>query len=240
MNLAAQRLQALLPRHLWAGSGLEPTAALLPFDTNALALALPEGGLIRGAVTEFATKTQGTLATSLGLLACRAGQYFRGECSREERCREVRGFERGEKRWCAFVDFGAALHAPRVAQLGVDLKRFLVVRPCAKTLLRCVLTLAEAAIFSVIVADVTLPMGGNSGALNCDWVKFVRKLSVVLTPLETSLILITDESVRHALPLPVATRIEFRQTRTDFEVQVVKDKYGRLTPTRALEFAQVA
>src|SRR5690606_9233624 len=63
----------------------------LPLGIAAIDAALPDEGLPRGALVEFAVQGAAGLATSLGLAACRSAQT---EAQRLG----------GDSAWCAFID----------------------------------------------------------------------------------------------------------------------------------------
>ncbi len=178
--------------------------------------ALPEGGLLRGAVTELAVRDGSALSTSVALGACRTAQ--------EEAL--VHG---GEAAWCAFIDTSGTLHAPGVAQKGLDLSRLLVVRPDAEALKRVVVRLAESRVFAVLVVDLTGVPGREHSPNLGSWPRVIRRLSMAIQGTQITLVLLTEASAARPLPLPVAQRIELSRPDTaHLKVQVVKDRQGRI------------
>ncbi len=195
-------------------SGLGPSGLRLGHPE--LEQALPDGGLLRGAVTEFAVRDGSALSTSVALGACRSAQ-------------EEALAHGGEAAWCAFIDASGTLHAPGVAQKGLDLSRLLVVRPDAEALKRVVVRLAESRVFAVLVVDLTGVPGRELCPNLGSWPRVIRRLSMAIQGTQTTLVLLTEASAARPLPLPVAQRIELsRPDATHLKVQVVKDRQGRI------------
>ncbi len=189
---------------------------------------LPDGGILRGAVTELAVRGGAALGTSLALGACREAQQ---EAKR-------RG---AHSSWCAFVDPTGSLYGPAIHQAGIELERLLVVRPSLEALERVAIRLAESRAFTVLVIDLVGVPGGRAsdrdGAFHVSlnaWPRVIRRVAMALEGTETSVLLITDSQARRSLPLPVATRLELnRRADGRLGVQVAKDKRGRVGPMRA-------
>jgi hypothetical protein len=143
----------------------------------------------------------------------------------------VRSAQQREARaWCAWVDSEATLYAPAVAKAGVDLNRLLVVRPPHSLAGRVALKVARARACEVIVIDLS-PRTLNPGRTGRrHWVKpevWVRKLALAAEESGASIVLLTDSLVPHALPLPVALRLELARAPGHMVVKVAKDCRGR-------------
>ena len=189
--------------------------------------ALPGGGVLKGAVTEFSVFGGGAGATALSLLTCRAAW------------RESKAV--GGEAWCCFLDAGAGLHAPGVARLQVDLEHLLVVRPESEALLRTTLRVVESRCFAVVVVDTVGCVGGRVPTQLGQWLKPVRRLSSLLEGTNSSLLLITDATLPRPMPLPVATRLQLRASReSGISIQTVKDKYGRVSRAHQLRWPNEA
>ena len=207
-------------------SELDPTLSheVWKLGISELDHALPGGGLLRGAVTEFSVFGGGAGGTALSLLTCRAAW------------KDSQTFP-GSEAWCAFVDPGGCLHAPGLARLKVDLEHLLVVRPDPDALLRTTLRLVESKCFTVIVVDTMGCMGRRVTTQLGSWLKPIRRISSLLEGTNSSLLLITDAMQPRPLPLPVATRVELRASRqSGITLQTVKDKYGRLSRPHKLQW----
>jgi hypothetical protein len=237
--LQAGAAKAALPQHR-LGSG-ESLAALalshnLALSHSGLNSLLPGGGLAWGQVTELSV-AQPSQATSISLLACAQAQ--------QEGQRTT-----GEMPWCAFVDPGASLYAPGVAQAGVALDHLLVLRPPVDALLRLTLRLVEARAFAVVVVDTCsfLAPPTSAGSFGVDlskwvnvdlthWVNGVRRLNGAVANTHSMVLLLTDKNARRPLPLPVATRLELSCPEPGLlTVQVAKDKQGRIRAGRSVAF----
>ena len=186
--------------------------------------ALPDGGLLKGAVVEVAVEGGAALGTSVALAACRAAQ--------EE------GRQRGGATpWCAFIDPAQSLYAPAVSQAGVELERLLVVRPTLRALSRVATRLVEAQAFSVVVIDTVGSPGSPLEVPIGSWTRVVRRLAIGVENTEASVVLLTDLEARRSLPLPVATRIELERSGVEqLSVRVAKDKRGRVSQSRKVHW----
>jgi len=237
-NLLQKRLEKLPPAlvsTLKVGfvSGAE-TGAVLPTGIPAIDRQLPGGGLLTGALVEFAVAGAASLATTLVLAACRSAQ----------RAAEQLG---GAAPWCAFIDPSRSLYAPGVAHAGVQLDRLLVVRPVlsgsaplsttasgssgsAETLARAALKVVESQCFAVIVIDTVGMPGAELNVPLGGWPRIVRRLALALQETQSTVILITDSTARRPLTLPVAQRIELKRSQAHkLILQVAKDRQGRIS-----------
>jgi recombination protein RecA len=197
--------------------------------------ALPDEGLPRGVVELAAPRALGG-GTSIALAAVRAGQ------------------ERAKTTWCAWIDPEGTLHAPGVVAAGVDLARMLVMRAPREQLARTALKVVASGAFEVVVVDVDVVAAGvtaeraghaaGTGGASRGVARgevLARKLALAAEPSGSTVVLLTDSAVRHAVPWPVALRLELRRpdART-LSVRVAKDRRGRVGPVRTVPFLPLA
>ena len=166
------------------------------------------------------------MATSLALGVCRSAQD------------EV-SFQGGAVPWCAFVDPSGTLYGPGVASLGVELSRFLVVRPPLEALSRTSIRLVESQVFSVVVIDTMgvpgAPLDVGLGA----WPRIVRRLALGVEGSSSCVILVTDAEARRPLPLPTAMRLEIARTSEDrLSVSIGKERRGRVSGPHRVVWAK--
>jgi recombination protein RecA len=228
MALPRQVLERL-PAHLLRGAvNMAENAAPqgLALGLGELDRALPDGGLLRGAVVELSVAGGAALATSVGLAACRSAQ--------------VEGRRRGgDSPWCAFLDPSGTLHGPAVAEAGVVLERLLVVRPPIEALARASLRVAESHAFAVVVIDTVGVPGCPVHVSLGSWPRIVRRLALAVEGTSACVLLVTDGSQSRPLPLPVAQRIELaRPARDELRLRVAKDKYGRISSPRSIAWTR--
>jgi recombination protein RecA len=197
---------------------------------------LPDGGLPRGVVELAAPRALGG-STSVALAAVRAGQA------------------RGQGAWCAWLDPEGTLHAPGVAAAGVELARMLVVRGPRAKLGRVAVKLVESGAFEVVVIDFdAVPraeaerpfrenaskVGRHGGAKAAERIAghvLVRKLALAAEPSGTTVLLLTNASRPHAVPWPVALRVELsRPGPLELVVRVAKDKRARIGLAKTIPF----
>ena len=233
-NLLQKRLEQLPPAlisslKVGSVSGAE-TGAVLPTGIPTIDRQLPGGGLLTGALVEFAVAGAASLATTLGLAACRSAQRAAKQLG-------------GEVPWCAFIDPSRSLYAPGVAHAGVQLDRLLVVRPIpsgsaplsysassAEALGRAALRVVESQCFAVIVIDTVGMPGAELNVPLGSWPRIVRRLALALQETQSTAILITDSTARRPLTLPVAQRIELKRSQAHkLILQVAKDRQGRVS-----------
>lgn len=207
-----------------AGAG---AARTLPTGFPAIDRQLPDGGLLTGALVEFAVAGAASLATSLGLAACRSAQ----------RAAEQLG---GEVPWCAFIDPSRSLYAPGVAHAGVQLDRLLVVRPPLEALGRVALRLVESQCFAVVVIDTVGIPGAELNVPLGSWPRIVRRLSLALQGTQSTVLLVTDSKARRPLTLPVAQRIQLERSQAHkLILQVAKDRQGRVSAPVTIDLHDV-
>jgi recombination protein RecA len=229
MALPAHLLEKLPPAlvsSLKVGSAFNSDGArstTLPTGIPGIDQQLPEGGLLSGAVVELAVAGAASLATSIGLAACRSAQQAAERLG-------------GAVPWCAFLDPSRSLYAPGVAHVGVQLDRLLVVRPPLEALSRVALRVIESQCFAVIVidtvgmpgAELKVPLGG--------WPRIVRRLALALQGTPSTALLITDSTARRPLTLPVAQRVELNRSHAHkLILQVAKDRQGRVAAPVSIE-----
>lgn len=207
---------------------------VLSLGISALDEVLPQQGLVYGSVVELQVGGASGAATSFALCACRAAQSNAGRWSDEHGAESNR---QSTKQWCAFIDPSASLFAPGVARLGVELDHLLVVRPDVEAVERIAVRIAEAKIVSILVVDLR----GALGDLAVDarrWQRTIRRLALAVKQLSTCVLVITPAAPRHALPLPVAMRLEFKRLSTDsFEIRVGKERTGRVSSPRTVAWS---
>jgi hypothetical protein len=206
------RLPAQLRKNslIRAADSLEASSARLEWSR-----ALLNGALPRGGVVELGVCGGQGLATSIALRACARAQE------------EGRAFA-GQAGLCGFVDLGATLHAPAVRALGIELGRFVVVRPEARDLVRASLRMAESQIFSVLVVDTLGDPSEPSWMDLGPWVRAVRRMTLALEGTDRTVILLTHVGQRRTIPLPVMDRVELsRPNLRELEVRVTKGKNSR-------------
>jgi recombination protein RecA len=225
------RLAEISPALVKAGvrvaSAPRPENESFSLGIDALDAALPDQGILRGAVVELAVLGSSGLATTLSLSAVRAVQFAASDAP--------------SKPWCAFVDPSSTLYAPGVRALGVDLERLLVVRPPLEAIGRTALKLVESAVFSLVVIDTVGTLGCSIDTSLVAWGRIVRRLSMGVDGTNRSVLLITDAKEPRALPLPVAQRIELSQPSPGrLGVRVAKDRRGRVTSHREVACRHVA
>lgn len=194
----------------------------LPLGLGELDAALPDAGLLRGAVVELSVSGAAAGATRIALAACRAAQE-------EGRARG------GATPWCAFVDPTATLHAPAIAEAGVELEHLLVIRPEREALSRVCLRVVESQAFAVVAIDLVGVPGALLDVSLGTWPRVIRRLAAAVADTRTSVLLVTDASAPRPLPLPVAQRIELsRPEPNELVVRVAKDKHGRISSPRSV------
>jgi recombination protein RecA len=194
---------------------------------SSLDAALPDGGLPRGAVIELTAARGLGRVTTIALRACAAAQA-------EARLRSGDPTTHGA--WCAFLDPWSTLHAPGLADSGVDPTRLLVVRSPESALARVAVRVAESRAFALIVVDtagvpgVELQAAGpqGTGRVRLDrWGTVVRRLALAVERTDTAVLLVTDALAPRSMPLPVAMRLELEQ-RDRLTLRVAKDRHGRV------------
>jgi hypothetical protein len=203
----------------------------LPVRFGNLDEVLPDGGLLRGAVVEIASPYGLARATSIALAACASAQVEA----------KLRGGEGTAGAWCAWIEAGegkagpppTSLFAPAVARAGIDLSRFLVIRPPADALARVAVRTAASRVFSVIVVDLAGIPGRRQDQRLDRWVNPVRRLAMAIEGLDATVLLLTDALAPRSLPLPVAQRLEIERPAVDrLMLTVAKDRRGRVAPPR--------
>ncbi len=205
----------------------------LPVHFGDLDEALPDGGLLRGAVVEIASPYGLARATSIALAACASAQAEA----------KLRGGEGTAGAWCAWIEAGdskagpppTSLFAPAVARAGVDLGRLLVIRPPADALARVAVRTAASRVFSVIVVDLAGVPGRRQDQRLDRWVNPVRRLAMAVEGQDATVLLLTDALAPRSLPLPVAQRLEIERPAMDrLLLTVAKDRRGRVAPPRSV------
>lgn len=234
--LSPRRLSAELKtaEQVHAALQFQNTARILSLGVPALDEALPQRGLAYGSVVELQVRGSSGAATSFALCVCRAAQNAVADWASKPRDESV---ALSPKPWCAFIDPSASLFAPGVAQLGVALDRLLVLRPKLAAVERVAVRIAEAKVVSVLIIDlrgalVELPVDERR------WQRTVRRLALAVKQLSTCVLVITRAEARHALPLPVAMRLEMSRLSSDsLELRVAKERTGRVSPPRTVAWS---
>jgi hypothetical protein len=175
---------------------------------------LPDGGLPRGAVTELAASQGLGFSTSIALASCAAAQ-------KEAR---LRG---GESAFCAFLDPSRSLNGPGAEELGVDLRRLLVVRPPVEALARIAARVVASRVFSVVVIDTGGVPGATLPLPLSGWANVTRRIALAAEGGDTAVLLLTHRELARPLPLPVAMRLELSQPGRDrISVRIAKERRG--------------
>lgn len=120
--------------------------------------------------------------------------------------------------WCAWFDPQRTLHAPGVAQAGVDLRRLMVVRAAEESLATWVLRTASRGLFDGVVVDAV--------AKACDEL-WVRRLGLVSEKHRTRVLLLTDVQRPRKEPWPVALRLKCEHPEPGvLQMEVLKARHG--------------
>lgn len=203
---------------------------------------LPGGGLPRGAVVEIAAPYGLARATSIALSVCVSTQAEA----------KLLGGEGAAGAWCAWIEpteelsrppsaVGVtSLFAPAIQQMGIDVARFLVMRPPAEALARVAVRVAASRVFSVLVIDLAGLPGYRFGGRLDRWVNPVRRLAMAVEALDTTVVLLTDSLVQRLLPLPVAMRLEIERAESRLLVTVAKDRLGRVASARSVMLPDIS
>ncbi len=187
---------------------------------------LPDGGFVRGTLSEISTSPSLGRATSIALRVCASAQ----------REGQLRG---GEPAWCAWLDPSCTLYAPGVAAHGVVLERLLVVRPEAEGLARMAVRVIASRVFSVVVVDTLGVIGAQPKIVLRRWSNVVRRMALALEGSDTAAILLTDREQSNRAGLPTALRLEVMQVDREYlEARVAKERRGRIGPVRSLAYTR--
>lgn len=138
---------------------------------------------------------------------------------------------RDPRAWCAWIDPEATLHAPGLAQRGVDLARLLVVRPERRDVQRIAIKTVASGAFDAVVVDVD-PVG-ILGIRKRKDALFVRKLALGSEKSGASVLLLVDSLAKKSEPWPVALRLELERSPDSIFVRVGKDRHGRIMLAKA-------
>lgn len=134
--------------------------------------------------------------------------------------------------WCVWFDPEATLHAPGVAQAGVDLRRLMVVHAPENTLARWVLRTVSRGLFDGLVVDVQSALHNQPNFTADQFLDehWVRRLAVASEKNKTRVLLLTDTDHEHGQPWPVAQRLKCKQPEPDVvEVEIAKARHGAVT-----------
>jgi hypothetical protein len=181
------------------------------------AFALAEGiDVPRGAVVELAAPAGLGRMTRLALGVCATAQAASRQLAND-----------GDCRWCGWIDPGASLYAPAVAEAGVALERLLVVRPGAEELAKIAVRMATSRVFTVLVIDRSGVPGARVVEERIRWDVAVRRLALACEGSDTCVLLLSDLEQARAAPLPVAMRVEITRPSADrANLHVTKDRRG--------------
>jgi hypothetical protein len=138
---------------------------------------------------------------------------------------------RDPRSWCAWIDPEQNLHAPGLAQRGVDLARLLVVRPERKDVQRIAIKTVQSGAFDVVAIDVDSV--GEMGIRKRKDALFVRKLALGAEKSGAAVLLLVDSLSKKSEPWPVALRLELERSPDSLFVRVGKDRHGRLVLAKA-------
>lgn len=219
-------VQSLRPS--FPGARPSPSAGHLSTGVVAIDQELPDQGLQRGTLVELAVQGGASLATSLGLGICRSAQTSAEQLG-------------GAVPWCAYIDVTRSLYAPGVAELGVRLERFLVVRPSLEALARVAVRITESQCFAVVVIDLVGIPGAELSVSLGTWPRIVRRLALAIQDTQCTVVLVTNGAARRPVPLPVSQRIELSRPQAHkLILQVTKDKRGRVSAPRSIPLVSSA
>lgn len=182
----------------------------------------------RGGVVELAAPNGLARTTQLALSACATAQRLSRAISHD-----------GDSRWCGWVDARGTLYAPAVAEAGVELSRLLVVRPEPEELAKVAVRMATSRLFSVLVVDRVGVPGASLPATKTRWDIAVRKLALACESSDTTVLLLSDETVAQREALPVAMRLELtRPDHAQMQLRVVKDRRGVTSGARMISLVK--
>lgn len=176
---------------------------------------LPDGGLPPGVVEMRSPRGLGG-ATEVSLRAVRAAQKISPDA------------------WCAWIDPDGTLHAPRVAQLGIDLERLLVVRAPRGRLSSLATRVVDSGAFELVVIDAD-PIGLTTSTTLSSGLSevAVRRLAVASERHGTRVVLLSSTQAKRPLPWPVAMRLELSQlSHGTLSVRLTKERHGRMGEAR--------
>lgn len=216
-----------LPKHLEAlrlrpDAPASREARAIPTGIADLDELLPDGGLLRGSVTELSAAQGLGLGTTIALSVVAAAQA-------ESRNRG------GDSAYCAFLDPAATLHGPGARALGVDLAKLLVVRPPADALARTASRIVASRVFSVVVVDTGGVPGATVPVSLASWVTVVRRLALAAESGDTAVLLLTRSEAARPLPLPVAMRVELvSPQRGRLSARIGKERRGLVGGFRSI------
>jgi|CXWL01.1.fsa_nt_gi hypothetical protein len=144
--------------------------------------------------------------------------------------------------WCVWFDPERTLHAPGVAQAGVDLRRLMVVHAPEETLAQWVLRTVNRGLFDGLVVDVQSALL-NKPAFSADQLldqHWVRRLTLASEKNRTRVLLLTDASEEHDQPWPVAQKLKCKQPEPDVvEVEIAKARHGTVTAPKRISLVSV-
>ena len=224
-----KQLEGKFGQHIWrqakeAEGQPKASSSSLSLGDEQLDALLPDGGIPRGAVVEFALKGAAAWGTSLALAACRSAQQQALQLGSQEA-------------WCAFVDPSRSLYGPGVVQAGVRLDRLLVAVPESTAVAQVALRIVRSRIFAVTVVDIRGVPGAWLDLSLVRWPRVVRQLATGSDGAHGIVLLLSDAYSRRPLPLPVALRLELDQPHPyELGVRVVKERHGRLSNRRIMRY----
>lgn len=112
---------------------------------------------------------------------------------------------------------GPFLHAPALAQLGVDLARLLVVRVAAPALDRVAQRIVTSACFGIVCVDAPRVDTAREASAR---ERSVRRLALATETAGSAVLVATDAYAPCAAPLPVALRLELTRLPESVSVRV--------------------
>ena len=183
------------------------------FGIATLDAMLAEAGGLPSGVVELAAPEGLARSTHLALKACATAQRAHEGIS------------------CAFIDPSRTLHAPGVAQQGVDLGRMLIVQPPPDDVARAAVRLTSSGLFARVVVDRWGTPGASVSSRRIRWSIAVRRLALAAERHETTILLLSDLDQARRDTLPVAMRIELTRPEIDrLSLRIVKERRGRIPP----------
>lgn len=140
--------------------------------------------------------------------------------------------------WCAWFSLDGMLHAPGVAQTGVDLRRFIVVHSPDELLSKWVLRTTTRGLFDGLIVDVQSALNlqpelAPDQRLDTYWMK---RLALASEKNRTRVVLLTDSAQNQTGAWPVDQKLKCEQLEPDaFVVEVTKSRLGTVSPPRRIK-----
>lgn len=140
--------------------------------------------------------------------------------------------------WCVWFSIDEMLHAPGAAQIGVDLRRFIVVQSPDDLLAKWVLRTTARGLFDGLVVDAQSALNLQAAftpdqLLDAHWLK---RLALASEKTRTRVVLLTDAAQEQTSAWPVDQKLKCEQFEPDaFVVEVTKSRRGTVSPPRRIK-----